>query len=259
MRAVLPLVPFTKGYNTMMLSGATALITGGAVRVGRAIVEGLAAEGMRVVIHYNGSEPEARALVESLNRDGREAVCISADLSTMDGVEALAASALAAFGAVDVLVNNASLFHADSLDETSPEIWERTIAVNLRAPFFLTQRLASSLRERRGVVVNITDLAGLQSWEDYAAHGIAKAGLAHLTRVAARALAPEARVVGIAPGTVLPPDSLADEEVAALAERAPLKRNGSPDDVVQALLYLLRADFVTGETIVVDGGRLLRS
>ncbi|HEV3052469.1 MAG TPA: SDR family oxidoreductase, partial [Longimicrobium sp.] len=137
-------------------------------------------------------------------------------------------------------------------------LWDRTLAVNLKAPFLLIRHLASTLRERRGQVVNLCDLAGIQAWAAYAAHGISKAGVIHLTRVAARSLAPEVRVNGIAPGTVLPPESMSDEEIRQLAERAPLKKNGSPDDVVRALRYLLQADFVTGETLVVDGGRLLR-
>src|SRR5690606_32475671 len=108
-----------------------------------------------------------------------------------------------------------------------------------------------------GVVVNLADLAGLQAWSGYAAHAVSKAALVHLTRVAARALAPEVRVVAIAPGTVLPPEELSAGEARRLAERAPPRRNGSPDDVVEAVLYLVRADFVTGETLVLDGGRLL--
>jgi pteridine reductase len=106
------------------------------------------------------------------------------------------------------------------------------------------------------VVVNLVDLAGIQSWRRYVAHGISKAGLVHLTRVAARALAPEIRVVGIAPGTVLPPEDTPAAEVDRLARRTPLRRIGSPDDVVQAVLYLVRADFVTGDILFVDGGRM---
>jgi NAD(P)-dependent dehydrogenase (short-subunit alcohol dehydrogenase family) len=130
--------------------------------------------------------------------------------------------------------------------------------VNLRAPFFLTQRLGAAMQGRGGgVIVNLADLAGLQTWRGYAAHGISKAALVHLTRVAARALAPHVRVVAIAPGTVLPPEDFSKEEIERLAQRAPLRRNGSPEDVVRALLYALQADFVTGEVLVVDGGRLL--
>ncbi|HUE97226.1 MAG TPA: SDR family oxidoreductase, partial [Longimicrobiaceae bacterium] len=116
----------------------------------------------------------------------------------------------------------------------------------------------AGMKERgHGVVINIADLAGIQSWKGYAAHGVSKAGLIHLTKIAARALAPEVRVAAIAPGTVLPPEDLTAEEIETLADRAPLKRIGGPDDVADAVLHLARADFVTGEVLVVDGGRLL--
>jgi pteridine reductase len=198
--------------------------------------------------------------VARIRSGGGEAVAIGADLSRHAEVERLADEALAAFGGVDVLVNNASIFPEEGLDEVDEELWDRTMAVNLKAPFFLTQRLGEEMRRRgEGVVVNLGDLAGLQSWPGYAAHAVSKAGLIHLTRVAARALAPEVRVVCVAPGTVLPPEGHPEEEVRRLAERAPLRRNGSPDDVLEAILYLLRADFVTGEVLVLDGGRMLRS
>ncbi len=244
----------------MQLSGRVALVTGGAVRVGRALSLGLAREGMRVIVGYGASEGPAREVVEEIRRGGGEAAAVGADLSRPEEVRRLADGAEAAFGGIDVLVNNASVFPAEGFEETDEESWERTMGVNLRAPFFLTQRLAPGMRKRGGAcVVNVTDLAGLQSWEGYAAHGISKAGLAHFTRVAARALAPDVRVNAIAPGTVLPPEDFPEEEVRKLAARAPLRRNGSPDDVLQALLYLLRADFVTGQVLVVDGGRILRS
>ncbi|HEX6370361.1 MAG TPA: SDR family oxidoreductase [Longimicrobium sp.] len=235
-----------------------ALVTGGAVRIGRAISSALAEDGYRLVIHYNSSSGPADELVDEIRAKGGEAVAIGADLADADAVRRLADDATAAFGGIDLLVNNASVFPAEGLEDTDEALWDHTIAVNLKAPFFLIRHLAATLRERRGVVVNMADLAGIQPWAAYAAHGISKAGVVHLTRVAARSLAPEVRVNGIAPGTVLPPESMSDEEIRQLAERAPLKKNGNPDDVVRALRYLLQADFVTGETLVVDGGRLLR-
>ncbi|HEU4881364.1 MAG TPA: SDR family oxidoreductase [Longimicrobium sp.] len=235
-----------------------ALVTGGAVRIGRAISSALAEDGYRLVIHYNSSSEAADGLVGEIRAQGGEALAIGADLADAGAVRRLADEASAAFGGIDVLVNNASVFPAERLEETDEALWDHTMAVNLRAPFFLIRHLAATLRERRGVVINMADLAGIQTWSAYAAHGISKAGVIHLTRVAARSLAPEVRVNGIAPGTVLPPESMTDEEIRGLADRAPLKRNGSPEDVVRALRYLLQADFVTGETLVVDGGRLLR-
>jgi NAD(P)-dependent dehydrogenase (short-subunit alcohol dehydrogenase family) len=235
-----------------------ALVTGGAVRVGCAISLALAEDGYHLVVHYNSSSDAADKLVDEIRASGGEAVAIGADLADAEAVRRLASEAEAAFGGIDVLVNNASIFPAEALEETDEALFDHTIAVNLRAPFFLIRHLASTLRARRGCVVNMADLAGMQPWLGYAAHGISKAGIIHLTQVAARALAPEVRVNGIAPGTVLPPESMSDHEIRLLAERAPLKRNGSPEDVVRALRYLLTAEFVTGETLVVDGGRLLR-
>ncbi|HEX9939944.1 MAG TPA: SDR family oxidoreductase [Longimicrobium sp.] len=242
----------------MDLSGKIGLVTGGAVRVGRAISLALASEGMRVIVHYNSSSGEADALVEEIRSSGGEAVAIGADLSRGDAVERLARQAAEAFGGVDVLVNNASVFPPERLEETDEALWDRTLAVNLKAPFLLTRHLAATLRERRGQVVNLCDLAGVQTWAAYAAHGVSKAGLVHLTRVAARSLAPQVRVNGIAPGAVLPPESMGEDELDALARSTPLKRIGSPEDVTRALLYLLHAEYVTGEVLVVDGGRMLR-
>jgi pteridine reductase len=235
-----------------------ALVTGGAVRVGRAISLALAGEGMRLVVHYNSSSDAAEELCEEIRRGGGEAVAIGGDLARADEVRRVAEEAERAFGGLDVLVNNASVFPPERLEETDEALWEHTLTVNLRAPFFLIKHLAATLRERRGVVVNLCDLAGIQVWGGYAAHSISKAALAHLTRVAARSLAPEVRVVGIAPGAVLPPESMTKDELDAIARSTPLKRLGSPDAVVAALLYLLHADFVTGEVTVVDGGRMLR-
>ena len=242
----------------MELNGKVALVTGGAVRLGRAMAAALAGEGMRMVIHYNSSSGPADELVGEIRARGGEAVAIGADLARGEEVERLAREAVAAFGGVDVLVNSASVFPAEGLEETDEALWDHTMAVNLKAPFFLIRHLAPTLRERRGVVVNMADLAGLQAWARYAVHGITKAGVAHLTRVAARALAPEVRVAGIAPGAVLPPDDMDAAELERLANGIPLGHIGSPGDIVGALLYLLRADFVTGEILVVDGGRRLK-
>jgi len=242
----------------MQSSGKVALVTGGAVRLGRAMSLGLADRGMRVAVHYNQSAEQAIALCESIAEMGGEAVPFGEDLSEPNAASRLALRVMDAMGGVDVLVNSASVFPPETLEETDEALWDHTLAVNLKAPFFLIRHLASTLRERRGVVVNLADLAGMQPWARHAAHGIAKAGLIHLTRVAARALAPEARVVGISPGAVLPPEGTSAAEMERLGRMAALGRVGSAEDVVVALNYLLDADFVTGEVLVVDGGRMLR-
>lgn len=237
---------------------AVALITGGAVRVGRAITLGLADAGLRVVVHYHNSSAPAREVVAEIRDRGGEAVAVQADLGQHEAVLRLVEQAEEPFGPIDVLVNNASIFPDAGLDEVDRALWDRTMAINLEAPFFLTQQLGGRMKKRgKGLIVNLGDLAGLQSWRGYVAHGISKAALLHLTKVAARALAPEVRVNAIAPGTVLPPDEMSDSVIDSLASRAPLQRNGSPEDVVRAVLYLLEAEFVTGETLVVDGGRRL--
>lgn len=238
--------------------GRTALVTGGAVRVGRAISLALAGAGAKVVVHHNHSTAEAASLVEEIRAAGGEADAIQADLGSMDDVRALGVGASKPFGPVDILVNNASIFPAERFGEIDEALWERTIGINLRAPFFLTQTLGQEMKSRgAGVVINLGDLSGLQAWTGYSAHSISKAGVLHLTRVAARALAPEVRVAAIAPGTVLPPTDTSDEELSDLATRAPLQRIGSPQDVVDTVLFLIRSDFITGEVIVVDGGRIL--
>jgi len=243
----------------MELRGRTALVTGGAVRVGRAISLALVGQGARVIVHFNSSRDAAADLVDVIRRGGGEAAALRADLSSMKGVRELIAEVELPFGPIDLLVNNASVFPGERLEEVDEALWEITLGVNLRAPFFLTQELGGRMRARgEGLIVNLADLAGMQTWLGYSAHAISKAALIHLTRVAALALAPHVRVAAIAPGTVLPPVDLTEEEVGALASRAPLARIGSPEDVVEALLYLVRADFVTGEVLVVDGGRMLR-
>ena len=241
-------------------AGKVALVTGGAVRVGRAISLGLARAGATVLIHHHRSASDADALADEIRGRGGEAGTIRADLSDFAEVERLAVESEAVFGRVDILVNNASVFPDAPMERVDEALWEHTLAVNLKAPFFLTQRLGAAMAGRgAGVVINLADLAGLQVWTGYAAHSVSKAALVHLTRVAARALAPAVRVVAIAPGTVLPPEELSEEEVQRLAERAPLGRIGSPGDVVDAVLYLVSASFVTGEVLVLDGGRSLRS
>lgn len=237
--------------------GRTALVTGGAVRVGRAISLALAAAGARVIVHHHTSGEAAARIVREITASGGEAHSLAADLSSVEATLDLAAAA-ELIAPIDVLVNNASIFPPDALDTVTPELREATIAINLRAPFFLTQSIGGAMKARgSGVILNIADLAGLQAWSGYAAHSVSKAGLVQLTRIAARALAPQVRVAAIAPGTVLPPNEMTADEVAGLAARTPLKRIGSPDDVAHAVLYLVSSDFVTGDVLVVDGGRSL--
>jgi pteridine reductase len=236
-----------------------ALVTGGARRLGRAFAEALAADGFAVAVHYGASAVEADGVVDAIHAAGGEAAAFGADLREAAPTLELVAQVLARFGRLDVLVNSAAVMERLSVADTTIADWDAMMALNLRAPFFLAQQAAPHLEATGGCIVNIADLSGLEPWKGYPAHSISKAGVVMLTKVLATALAPAIRVNGIAPGTVLVPDAYDDERRAFLAETTPLGRLGTPDDAVQALRYLVHhAPFVTGETLVVDGGRLLR-
>ncbi len=241
----------------MELTGRTALVTGGARRVGREIALALARAGADVAVNHHRSADAAAELVEEIRSLGRAAVAIPADLATADGPQRLVATAVETLGRLDVVVNNAARFDSSTVEDTTAEAWDRMLAVNLRAPFLVARAATPALRRNGGSIVNIADLSAFQPWPRFAAHAASKAGLVQLTRVLARALAPDIRVNAIAPGTVLPPDDYDPDEIEQLRRRIPLARIGDPDDVAGAVLYLVSADFVTGEVLVVDGGRLL--
>lgn len=242
----------------MDIEGKVGLVTGGAHRVGRALVLGLARAGADVAIHYHSSGDEAAATADRVRALGRRAETFQADLSDPAAAAGLAGAVAGSMGRLDVLVNNASLFESARFRDVSLEAWDRVMAVNLRAPFLLLQATAALLGASNGVAVNIADLAGVQVWPAFPHHGVSKAGLIHLTRVAARSLAPDVRVNCIVPGTVLPPEDYTREQIETSIERTALKRIGSPDDVVEALLFLIRSDFATGSIVTVDGGRTLK-
>lgn len=242
----------------MDLSGRIALVTGAGRRVGRALAVALGARGATVAVHYHASERGAAETAREIAERGGRAQPFQADLSTDSAPEQLVAAVVGALGGLDVLVNSAAVMERTPFGETDIAQWDRIHALNLRAPFFLSQAAAPHLRARGGAIVNIADLAAYETWPGYVPHGITKAGIVHLTRSLARVLAPEVRVNAIAPGTVLLPDDWRPEDAERLDRTTPLRRQGSPDDVSAALLFLLQADYVTGETIIVDGGRHIR-
>jgi pteridine reductase len=238
----------------METTGRIALVTGGARRVGRAFSMALAEAGCDIVVNYNDAADDAAATVSDIERIGRRAIAVQADVSSGADRDRLIRETERAFGGLDILVNSASLFERKPFADITESDWDRVLGVNLRAPFFLSQAAAPLLRRGGGVIVNIVDLSALQPWPSFAHHAVSKAGLLHLTRVLARALAPDIRVNSIAPGTVLPPEDESGEEGS---ERRLVERGGSPTDATGALLYLIRSGFVTGENLVVDGGRML--
>jgi pteridine reductase len=225
----------------------------------RALSLALARAGAQVVVNYNASAADADTTVAAIRRGGGEALAVQADVARRADVAALVAAARDAFGRLDIVVNSASLFESCAFEEIEEEAWDRVLAVNLKGPFLLSQAATPLLRaDGGGAIVNVLDLSAFQAWPSYVHHGVSKAGLASLTRSLARALAPAIRVNAIAPGTVLPPEDTPAEQTERDRQRIPLGRIGSPDDVAAALLFLVQSDFVTGETVVVDGGRMLR-
>lgn len=234
-----------------------ALVTGGAVRLGRAISLGLARAGYDVVVGYRGSSDAAAEVHAEIVAADCRCEVVQADLSQPEGAVALVDEARRAFDRLDLVVNSAASFQSTALLEVDAEEWDAVMAVNVRAPHLVVRASADLLSESRGSVVNLTDLSAFQAWTQYPHHSVSKAALAHLTRVQARALAPEVRVNAIAPGAVLPPDDWSPERWTALAEATPLGRVGTPRDVVDAVLFLANAEFITGQILAVDGGRLL--
>ena len=235
------------------------LITGGAKRVGAAICRRLHAAGANLMLHYRASAGEARLLQAELNGARANSVAlIQADLLDVAKLPSLVDQTVMRFGRLDALVNNASSFFATPLGEIQPSHWDDLIGTNVRAPLFLSQAAAPPLRRAQGAIVNITDIHAERPLKGYVVYSIAKAALSGLTRALARELAPEVRVNAVAPGPILWPDDEQFDEVSRqrIISHTPLKREGSPDDIARAVVFLLAdAPYVTGETINVDGGR----
>lgn len=242
----------------MELRGRVALVTGGGRRVGKALAMALAGQGATVAVHYNASDREANEVVREIDAAGGRARAFGADLTDPDAPATLVASVVRELGSLDVLVNSAAVMIRTPFGETTAQQWDDIMALNLRAPFLMSQAAASHLRAARGAIVNIADLAGFETWPGYIPHGLTKSGIVYLTRALAQVLAPDVRVNGIAPGTVLLPDDWSKRDAERLNQTTPLGREGTPADVAAAMLYLLGADYVTGETIIVDGGRHIR-
>jgi pteridine reductase len=240
------------------LAGHTALITGGARRVGAAIVRALHGAGANVVIHCHRSLSAARALAAELESKRPDSTAvISGDLLDAEALPGLIGEARQCFAALHLLVNNASTFYPTPLGTITLAQWDDLIGTNLRAPLLLAQAAAPELRRTQGAVLNIIDIHGLRPLRDHLVYSIAKAGLIMLTRALARELGPDVRVNGIAPGPVLWPEApLADELKEKIIDKTPLHRYGSPDDVARAVLFFASdAPFVTGQILAVDGGR----
>ncbi|MCB2224291.1 MAG: SDR family oxidoreductase [Actinobacteria bacterium] len=242
----------------MDLSGTTALITGAAHRVGRGIAVALAAAGCDVVLHYHSSAGAAEETADEIRALGRRVTLAGADLSDPAGPPALFEAAGGA-GPVRVLVNSAAVFPEDTLADVTPDGLRRTLETNLAAPVFLTQAFAGALpKDAAGAVVNVTDWRTARPYPDHFSYTVAKGALDTFTVAAAEALAPRIRVNAVALGAILPPPGKPSSYLKTLAKEIPLRRVGDPGLVGDAVVSLVRNDFITGETLRLDGGAHLR-
>jgi NAD(P)-dependent dehydrogenase (short-subunit alcohol dehydrogenase family) len=241
------------------LTEKVALVTGSAHRVGKAIALELANRGADIVVHYHSSDDATvRDTVQDMKSLGVNALPIQADISSAEGVTQLFNAVIEHFGRLDVLVNSASIFQQRELLDVSLEEWEKTLAVNLTAPFLCTQAAAEIMMNNippGGAIVNILDRGAVMPWKDYAHHGVSKAALAMLSQTSALALAPHIRVNAVLPGPVDRPVDVSPDEWEAIGQRTLLGRVGGGEDVARAVAYLVTEDYVTGTTIHVNGGR----
>jgi len=238
------------------LQGRVALVTGSAKRLGRAVALRLAEEGADVVIHHRSSGAEAASAVAEIVKLGRRAVAMAADLTKNSDIKRLFDETGEHFGRLDILVNSAANFLHTEFASTPEQIWDAALDTNLKAPFFCSQAAAPLLKKSHGVIINFADVGGILGWTGYIPHCVSKAGVIMLTRCLAKELAPEVRVNAIAPGTITMPGDPPEWE-ADFINRVPLRRTGEPSDIADAVMYLIGAKFVTGQVLILDGGRTL--
>jgi|UniRef100_A0A486XQX4 pteridine reductase len=238
------------------------LITGSAKRLGRAMITLLHQYGYRVIIHCHRSQQEADSLAKTLNQQRpQSAAVLQADLTDEASIPYLAQQAIRYFDRLDALVNNASSFYPTPLDSATATQWQDLFGSNVRAPYFLSQALATELAKNNGVIVNMVDIHADKPLAEHSIYCMAKAALLMMTKALAKELAPAIRVNGIAPGAILwPPEhavTLQPQDKAAILAQIPMQQLGTPDDIAQTLLFLLRSPYITGQIIAVDGGRSL--
>ena len=239
----------------MDLGGRTALVTGGAARLGGAITRGFAQAGADVVIHYNSSAGPAETLAEEARQLGVEALPVQANLSDPTTASGVIDAALDRFGGVDVLVHAASPFEPLSLSQVTLEDWRTIQGVLVESFLLLVQGLAPGMVERgEGAVVSILDRGAFEPWPTFLPHGVGKSALWALTRSLAVELAPQVRINSVIPGPVLPPPGYTEEKKQRMARTTLMERWGDPQDIVDAVLFLVQGDFITGEALFVDGG-----
>lgn len=242
----------------MKLKGKTVLVTGAGRRVGKSIALALAEKGAQVAIHYNRSKKEARTVVKEIEKRGGAAHAVQGDLAKGRDCERIVQETVKVLGRLDVLVNNAAVFFKTPLFEVTEKDWDRTLDSNLKGSFFCAQAAAKAMQKEGGKIINFADWSGFRPYVDYLPYCISKAGVIAMTKGLAKTLAPKIEVNAIAPGPILLPEDLDPVEEEEISRNTPLKKIGSPQDIVSAILFLIEGtDFMTGATIVVDGGRLI--
>jgi pteridine reductase len=236
------------------------LITGAAKRIGAACARLLHEEGCNVFLHYRSSKKEAMELCYELNQIRADsAYMMQADLLNSCELEALVNEACMAWGAIDVLINNASSFYPTAMTDVTENQWDELIGCNLKAPFFLAKALSGTLAKNKGCIVNIADIHAERGLKGYPIYSIAKAGLVAMTKILAKELGPSIRVNAVAPGAILWPEKeLCEQEKHEILQRVALRRNGDPSDIAKAVWFLIKdAEYMTGQVITIDGGRTL--
>lgn len=234
--------------------GRVALVTGAGKRLGRAVALRLAEEGADVAVHFRESEEDAAEVVREILNLGRKGVAVRADLRGVDEIRKMFLKTGDELGRLDLLVNSAANFLPGSVISTTEDIWDASLDTNVKAPFFCSQAAAPMLRRSKGSIVNFADTGGLLGWPGFVSHSVSKAGVVMLTKCLAKALAPDVRVNAIAPGTITMPGDPPEWE-QEFVKLAPLRKTGQPSDIADAVVYLATAPFLTGHTLVVDGGR----
>lgn len=231
-----------------------ALVTGSAHRLGKTLATALARRGFAVVLHYYHSATLVASAVDELRQSGYLAYAIRADLTDPSQIKGLFRQVAALPHPLQVLVNSAGTMVKTALATLSVEQWDATLALNLRAPFLCSQEAARLMTDQGGLIINLTDAGLSHTWTAYPDYQVSKAGLAMLTRVLARSLAPRIRVNAIAPGLILKSEQVPAEDWARLIDRLPARHAGDPEDIAKALIFLVDNDYITGQTLVVDGG-----
>ena len=238
----------------------TIFVTGGAKRIGKAIIELFAKDGWKVIIHYNNSKADAETLADSINaKNADTAFIVQGDLDKADQVNNIISKVDGYTETIDLLINNASTFYPTPIEEISEDHWEKLIGSNLKGPLFLIQGLKEKLKSSNGSIINITDTNLSKGVPNYSIYAAAKAGLEAITKGLARELAPEIKVNAIAPGAMLePPDvTWTEDQKNKVIESIPLNRMGSEQDIAEAVKFLAHSEYITGQVIKVDGARSL--